>query len=133
MLRCVADLGLRAQEVINLTHDDLDWHAGTIRIGRNKSRRVSTLPLPAPTGAAIADYLRWERPSTRGHYVFVRHVAPADQPIGAGVVRRAVRDAYQRCEFPYTSVHLLRHTLASRLLASGELPQTSNVRAVPSG
>ena len=119
MLRCVADLGLRAQEVIDLTLDDLDWHAGIIRIGRNKSRRFSTLPLLAPTGAAIADCLRWERPATRSRYVFVRHVAPAEQPIGAGVVRRAVRDAYQRCGLPYTSVHLLRHTLASRLLASG--------------
>jgi site-specific recombinase XerD len=119
MLRCVADLGLRAQEVIDLTLDDLDWHAGIIRIGRNKSRRVSTLPLIAPTGAAIADYLRCERPATRSRYVFVRHVAPAEQPIGPGVVRRAVRDAYQRCGLPYTSVHLLRHTLASRLLASG--------------
>jgi integrase len=119
MLRCVADLGLRAQEVVSLTLDDIDWRAGTIRISRNKSRRVSMLPLPAATGAAIADYLRWERPAARNRHVFLRHVAPIEEPIAAGVVRRVVMDAYERCGLPYTSVHLLRHTLAGRLLASG--------------
>jgi site-specific recombinase XerD len=30
-----------------------------------------------------------------------------------------VRDAYRRCGLPYTRVHILRHTLASRLLNTG--------------
>ena len=36
------------------------------------------------------------------------------------VVRNTVRDAYRRCGLPYTRVHLLRHTLASRLVDTGD-------------
>jgi integrase len=119
MVRCVADLGLRASEVVGLDLDDIDWGAGTIRIGHNKSRRVDVLPLPKATGSAIARYLRWERPRTANRRVFVRHVAPVDEPIGPGVVRRAVSEAYRRCGLTHTRVHVLRHTLAGRLLDGG--------------
>jgi site-specific recombinase XerD len=93
--------------------------AGTVRISRSKSRRVDVLPLPQLTGAAIADYVRSERPQTTSRRVFVRHVAPVDEPVAADVVRRAVRQAYRRAGLPYTRVHILRHTLASRLLNTG--------------
>jgi integrase/recombinase XerC len=49
----------------------------------------------------------------------VRHDAPRDQPIGPDVVRKAIRWAYARAGLPYTRSHLLRHTLASRLLDAG--------------
>ena len=84
-----------------------------------KSRRVDVMPLLQTTGCAIAAYLRAERPQTTNRRVFVRHVAPVDEPVGPDVVRRAVREAYQRCGLPYTRVHILRHTLASRLLNTG--------------
>jgi integrase/recombinase XerD len=61
-------------------------------------------------------YLQNERPSTANRAVFVRHRAPYDTPINAGVVQRAVRDAYRRCGWTHSRVHLLRHTIASRLL-----------------
>ncbi len=75
--------------------------------------------LPHLTGAAIADYVRSERPQTTSRRVFVRHVAPVDEPVAADVVRRPVRQAYRRAGLPYTRVHILRHTLASRLLNTG--------------
>lgn len=119
MVRCIVDLGLRAHEVVSLRLDDVDWRAGVLRIGPTKARRVDVLPLPAATGRAIAAYLRGERPRTANRHVFVRHVAPVDKPIGPSVARRAVHDAYRRAGLPYTRVHLLRHTLASRVLAGG--------------
>jgi integrase len=115
----MVDLGLRASEVVALALDDIDWYAGTIRIGPNKSRRVDVLPLPEPTASAIVTYLRSERPHTSNRRVFVRHVAPVDEPIGPGVVRRAVHEAYRRCGLSHTRVHMLRHTLAGRLLKGG--------------
>lgn len=118
-VRCVVDLGLRSSEVISLDLDDIDWTGGTVRISKGKSRRMDMLPLPQATGAAIADYLRSERPRTASRRVFVRHVAPVDEPVAAGVVQRAVREAYRRAGLPYTRVHILRHTLASRLLNTG--------------
>jgi len=119
MVRCLADLGLRADEVARLRLDDLDWRAGTLRVAQGKSRRADVLPLPAETGRAIADYLQAERPDTANRAVFVRHVAPYDEPIRAGVVRRAVLEAYSRCGWTRTRVHILRHSVASRLLRQG--------------
>ena len=40
-------------------------------------------------------------------------------PVTADVVRRTVREAYRRAELPHTRVHILRHTLAGRLLNTG--------------
>ena len=119
IVRCLVDLGLRSSEVISLNLDDIDWGTGTLCVAHSKSRRADVLPLPESTGRAIAEYLRSERPATTSRRVFVRHVAPVDHPVGADVVRNTVRAAYLRAGLPHTRVHILRHTLASRLLATG--------------
>lgn len=119
IVRCLVDLGLRSSEVINLNLDDIDWAAGTLCVAHVKSRRADVLPLPEATGKAIAEYLHSERPETTSRRVFVRHVAPVDHPVGTDVVRNTVRAAYLRAGLPHTRVHILRHTLASRLLATG--------------
>jgi integrase/recombinase XerD len=119
IVRCLIDLGLRCSEVGKLRLEDINWIDGTITLVGTKSRRADVLPLPAATGGAIADYLREERPQTSNRAIFVRHVAPYDEPIQIGVVRQAVRVAYRRCGWTRTRVHILRHTVASRLLRSG--------------
>jgi integrase/recombinase XerD len=119
MVRCLTDLGLRASEVIGLRLDDINWREGTIHLPTGKIRRGSVLPLTVETGQAIADYLRTERPLTVSRSVFVRHVAPHDKRVGPGVVRRAVREAYQRCGWTHSRVHVLRHSMASALLRHG--------------
>jgi integrase/recombinase XerC len=119
IVRCALDLGLRSSEVAKLGLDDIDWRAGTVTLRRTKSRREDILPLPEATGRAIADYLRFERPQSATRSVFVRRVAPRDQPIGPDLIRKTIRQAYARAGLPYTRAHLLRHTMASRLLESG--------------
>jgi integrase len=119
MVRCLTDLGLRCSEVVKLRLDDIDWHEGTIRLAGTKTRRADVLPLPVATGSAIAAYLRDERPETRNRAVFVRHVAPYDKPIEKTVVRQAVLAAYRRCGWRRSRVHILRHSVASRLLRAG--------------
>lgn len=119
IVRCALDLGLRSGEVARLSLDDIDWRAGTIILRHTKSRREDVLPLPVVTGEAIAAYLRYERPKTCNRAVFVRHVAPRDEPIGPDLVRKTIRQAYARAGLPYTRSHLLRHTMANRLLAGG--------------
>jgi site-specific recombinase XerD len=119
MVRCALELGLRSGEIAKLTLDDIDWGAGTITLRRTKSRREDVLPLPETTGRAIVEYLERERPQTAHRAVFVRHHAPYDQPIGPDGVRKVIRRSYARAGLPYTRAHLLRHTLASRLLEGG--------------
>jgi len=84
-----------------------------------KSRREDILPLPVPTGEAIADYLRYERPRTAIPAVFVRRLAPHDKPIGSDAVQRLIRDAFRRSGLNHGRTHALRHTLARRLLEHG--------------
>jgi integrase/recombinase XerD len=119
MVRCLIDLGLRSGEVVKLQLDDISWADGTINLIGTKSRRADVLPLPTSTGAAIAAYLRDERPATSNRAVFVRHVAPYDEPITTKSVLRAVLAGYRRCGWTRTGVHILRHSVASRLLRVG--------------
>lgn len=119
VVRCALDMGLRSSEVAKLQLADIDWRAGTVMLNRTKSRRQDILPLPAVTGQALADYVRHERPKTTNPAVFVRCLAPRDQPIGVDAVRRVVRDAYRRIGLTHGRAHALRHTLACRLLERG--------------
>jgi site-specific recombinase XerD len=119
IVRCAVDLGLRSAEIAGLTLDDIDWKAGTLTLRKTKSRREQVLPLPEPTGRAIAAYLQYERPKSPQREVFVRRVAPHDETIGPDLVRKTIRQAYERAGLPYTRSHLLRHTIARRLLDGG--------------
>lgn len=119
MVRCALDLGLRISEIAKLMLDDIDWHHGTVTLRRNKSGREHILPLPVTTGRAIADYLRYERPSTSNQAVFVRRRAPRDVPISADAVCRLIRDAYRRIGLTHGRTHALRHSLARRMVEHG--------------
>lgn len=119
IVRCALDLGLRSGEIARLRLDDIDWRASTVTLRHTKGCREDLLPLPATTGKAIAAYLKHERPRTINRAVFVRHTAPRDEPVGPDLVRKTIRQAYARAGLPYTRAHLLRHTMANRLLAGG--------------
>lgn len=119
IVRCAVDLGLRGAEIAGLTLDDIDWQAGTLTLRNTKSRREQVLPLPEPTGRAIAAYLQHERPKSPRREVFVRRVAPHDEAIGPDLVRKTIRQAYALAGLSYTRSHLLRHTMARRLLDGG--------------
>lgn len=119
IVRCAVDLGLRSGEIAALGLDDIDWRAGTVTLRKTKSRREQVLPLPEATGQAIAAYLQYERPKAAHRAIFVRRIAPREELVGADLVRKTIRQAYQRTGLPYTRSHLLRHTIARRLLDGG--------------
>ena len=120
IVRLALDLGLRTAEINRLSLDDIDWRAGTITLSAPSRRREDVLPLPEATGQAMADYIRHERPETRNRAVFVRHLAPRDEPVGVDAIRVVViRHAYRRAGLPHDAPTPLRHTMASRLLGGG--------------
>ncbi len=119
VVRLALDLGLRSIEISRLHLADIDWRMGTVTLKRTKSRRQDVPPLPVSTGRALEAYIRHERPKTSDAAVFVRHLAPHDEPIGVDAIRRVVRDAFRRVGIPHGRSHALRHTLACRLVNEG--------------
>jgi integrase len=119
IVRCMVDMGLRSGEVADLELTDIDWLNGTVTLYRTKSRRQDILPLPVATGQALADYVRDERPKTTNPAVFIRVLAPRDQPIGVDAIRRIIREAFRRIGIAHGRSHALRHTLACRLVNHG--------------
>jgi integrase len=75
MVLLLARLGLRAPEVVAIQIDDIDWRAGEIVV-RGKGQRHDRLPLPPDVGAALADYLRFERGPSASRTLFVTTKAP---------------------------------------------------------
>lgn len=119
ILLMLARLGLRASEVVSLRLDDIDWSAGTFLV-RGKGSRREVLPLLDDIGQALADYLADGRPACDSRRVFVRLCAPYRglHPSSlCDIVKRTLTRA--DIDAPFTGAHLLRHSLATRLLASG--------------
>jgi site-specific recombinase XerD len=119
IVRCALDMGLRAGEIANLSIDDIDWRAGTVMLKGTKSRRQDILPLPMTTGQALADYLQHERPATPSRVLFVRRCDSRDFPITTAAVQKVIHHACRRAGLPESGAHVLRHTLACRLVENG--------------
>jgi site-specific recombinase XerD len=120
ILLLLARLGVRAGEVVGLNLDDIDWNTSQITV-RGKGGRSAQLPLAADVGAALAAYLRHDRPRSATRRVFLRHRAPfvgvANSSTISSLVRRALKHA--GVESAHTGAHVLRHSLATSLLRQG--------------
>jgi len=140
ILLLLARLGVRAGEVVGLSLDDIDWSTGQITL-RGKGGKSAQLPLAADVGAALAAYLRHDRPRSATRRVFLRHRAPlvgfGNSSTISSLVRRALKHA--GVESAHTGAHVLRHSLATSLLRQGgsldeigELPrqQSPNTTAI---
>jgi len=122
MLLLMARLGLRATEVVAIQLDDLDWRAGELLV-RGKGKLHDRLPITAEVGEALSQYLREERGSTSCRTVFVTHRAPHRAfntgEIVNAILKAALAATGQKPVTPYVGSHLLRHSLATRLVNAG--------------
>ena len=112
---------LRANAVIparmlETTPVDEELRRCDVRMARVRGLAATTRRLWRRT---VHRFLRLERPQTTSRAVFGRRIAPYDRPIGPDCVGKTIRQGYARAGLPYTRAHLLRHTMARRLLASG--------------
>lgn len=119
IVRCALDMGLRAGEIAKLLIDDIDWREGTVTLKGTKSRRQDILPLPMATGHALANYLQHERPATPNRALFFCRRDSRNIPITTYAVQNVIRRACRRAGLPDSGSHLLRHTLACRLVKNG--------------
>ncbi len=120
VLLLIATLGLRRQEVCRLQLNDVVWRAGEIHIRKTKTRRDRALPLTQEVGVTLADYVLQERPRLPVSQVFLSNRAPQapvmPYTVGAIVGRHLRRKGIQA---PSHGAHLLRHSLATRLVNEG--------------
>lgn len=76
ILMLLATYGLRAGEIVRLRLEDIDWRGERLRLRQSKSGVESWLPLVAPVGEALLEYLKHGRPKTEWREVFLRVHAP---------------------------------------------------------
>lgn len=115
----MADLGLRCQEVASLTLDDLDAQQGAIRLRQTKQRKERLVPWTPGVARAISTYLSKGRLPGSSASLFVRHRALRGSPMHVHHVRAAMRRAFARAGICSGKIHILRHTLATRLHSTG--------------
>jgi site-specific recombinase XerD len=121
MVLLLARLGLRAPEVIALQLEDIDWRAGELMV-RGKGQRHDRVPLPQDVGEALADYIRLDRVTT-SRALFVTDRAPhgpfKDGQILNAVLKGAFAKTGLKPPVPYVGSHVLRHSLAVKLVQRG--------------
>lgn len=120
ILLLLARLGLRAGEVAALRLDDIDWEQGDLTV-RSKGGRWTKLPIPHDVGNAITSYLANGRPSCSDRHVFLCELAPRRGFAASTAVSTVVRHALLGAgiESARKGAHLLRHSLATDMLAKG--------------
>lgn len=122
MLLLMARLGLRAAEVIAIRLDDINWRAGELLV-RGKGQLHDRVPITPEIGSALIQYLREERKNTHDRTLFVTHRAPhrafVDGQILNTLLSEALAETGQKPVTPYVGSHLLRHSLAVKLINSG--------------
>ena len=127
ILLLLARLGLRAGEIIALELDDLQWRVGEILVRSSKRLPQDRLPLLTEVGEALATYIRRDRPSSqRTRRVFLCMKAPRRGFSHPSTVSTIVRRALARAGLSpaLKGAHLLRHSLATRMLRRGaSLPE----------
>lgn len=129
MLLLMARLGLRAQEVIALRLDDINWAAGELLV-RGKGGLHNRMPLPADVGEAIVAYLCDGR-TAQSRRLFVG-ARPPHRPLTPTAIAVVLQKAFARTGLkpPEGGIrsHLLRHSLAIDMLGRGaSLDEVSEV------
>ena len=112
--------GLRAGDVSQLSLDDIDWKAETIRVRRSKTGNTNLFPLSRRVAAAIARYLREARPHSASRALFLTlnaPVGPVRRTAISSSVFRLMRRTGTDCK--RHGSHALRHAFAQRLLDKG--------------
>jgi site-specific recombinase XerD len=121
ILMMLAKLGLRADEVVTLTLDDIDWRSGEMLV-RAKGRQRARMPMPPDVGAAVVAYLRDGRPTSSCRRLFLRTLAPHVGFASGCAITMIAKTALERAGvrgYAHHGAHIFRHSLATELLRSG--------------
>ena len=114
-----AQTALRAVDIANLKRNDIDWRKREISIIQHKTGKPLSLPLPAESNNAIAEYILHHRPKSDQPYVFLCHTGTI-RPIRSGSVSAIASRYMKRIGIaslkPGRAFHALRRYFATALM-----------------
>lgn len=128
-----ARLGLRAQDICDLSFNNLKWEINTIELVQEKTKKPLILPLLEDVGQGIIDYLKYGRPECEyTNAIFLRLTPPVgkmEAPTLHSIVTQHMRAAGIKAQDGKKhGPHSLRHSLANALLEiNTPLPVISEV------
>jgi integrase len=125
--------GLRSVDIVGMKLSDIDWVNDSILVTQSKTGRPFRIPLTADVGNLLSAYILIERPQVNTPYVFLRFQAP-HRPFSGhsscyGLLRRVFARAGIRVGGERKGFHVLRHSVASRMLSRG-VPVTTIASAL---
>jgi len=116
--------GLRPSDIRQLLLEHVDWRHSRVVLRQSKTGQVLSLPLLRDVAEALSAYLCDGRPKTDSRHVFVRHRAPFEPFVPANNLSTIMRVALARAglerRYGRRGLSLLRHSLATHLLAAGQ-------------
>ena len=118
----LADGGLRISELITLSVDDWDSQRQSLLIREPKFYRDRRIPLTDRAALAIDAHLQDRAPSLSPHQPLFTRSGLLLRPT---YVRTQLHCFAQLTQLQHVTPHRLRHTFATRLLNSGNMPITS--------
>lgn len=119
-LLLMLQLGLRANEIIQIQLKDISLTKGELLIHKTKTHRGRCLPLTSEIADAIVDYLR-VRPERPQSQLILRAVRPHNPLESSSALGNVVRQYIKELDLkvPSYGTHLLRHSLATHLVNTG--------------
>jgi integrase len=122
ILLLLARLGLRANEIVQLRLEEIDWRGSRLLIRRGKNRTERVLPLSQEVGDALAEYVIKARPRTGSPVAFLNYRPPYRPLAGPSAVSTMAKRALLSIGFapgPRIGAHTFRHTVASEMVSKG--------------
>ena len=115
--------GMRSSDVASLCFSDINWENDEIRMTQRKTGNGLLLPLTAPVGNALYDYISIERPESRHSRIFLCSLAPY-RPISPGTVGNAAGRIFDAASIRQGThdrrgSHIFRHNLATSFAGNG--------------
>ena len=111
--------GLRAEELVNLTLDSVDFDGEQVRV-EGKGSKTRLVPVGEPALRALAAYLERARPALAHDEERALLLSKSGRPLSTSDVRRRLRIWSARAGMGGTvHPHALRHSFATHLLDGG--------------
>lgn len=113
--------GLRAIDISKIKLSDIDWENDVIRVNQSKTSEFLELPLVAPIGNAVYNYLLHEKPKSELPYIFLKSKSKIDAGIKPKSVYNAVEKVMDEAKIRMRSKdrrgsHIFRHKMATSML-----------------